>query len=211
MLHRLPANERRAQLVESAISVAEEGGIGAVTVRAVAENAGVSLGVVHYCFENKDALLAAMAEAIVLQISESMHQAFAEAAQAGDIDGVRGLRMLVHSGLSAMWPMMEKAPKRQMLAYELTSYSLREEREPSVGAEQYRIMDQEAILFLDECAKRTHTVWLEPLPAIARFSLALLNGLTLRWLVDHSSEALIAQIDDLAGIVASKAIDAPRT
>ncbi len=39
----------------------------AATVRAVATEAGVSLGVVHYCFRDKDELLSAMAHEIMRQ------------------------------------------------------------------------------------------------------------------------------------------------
>ena len=217
MLNRLPADERRAQLVESALTVAERGGIASVTIRAVAEEAGVSLGVVHYCFENKEALLAAMGEVMVLQLSESMRYAFGEATSASDPQGIRGLRILIHSGLSAIWPVIESTPQRHLLTYELTLFALRNGGHPesdipnlagAIATEQYRTMDEEARAFLDECARRAGVTWLEPLPAIARFSIALLDGLVLRWLVDRNGDAMLAQLDDMAGLIAAKAIEA---
>ena len=63
-MNRLPVAERREQLIEAALAVASRDGIDAATVRAVAAEAGVSLGVVHYCFQDKDELLRAMAHAI---------------------------------------------------------------------------------------------------------------------------------------------------
>lgn len=220
MLNRLPADERRAQLVESAIAVAERGGISSVTIRAVAEDAGVSLGVVHYCFESKEALLTAMSQALVRSLSESMHHAFREASNAGDLQGLRGLRILLHSGLSGMWPLIESTPHRQILTFELVTHSLRHRvdlADPTtkeetdglmageIAAEQYRITDKEACDFLTECAERTGTTWLEPVPAIARLSLAMLDGLLLRWLIDRNSEAMLAQLDDMASLIATKA------
>ena len=101
MLNRLPADERRTQLVESALSIAEQRGVSSVTVRAVAEEAGVSLGVVHYCFESKEALIAAMGETLILQLSASMQYAFAQVRHAPDLSGVQGLRELLHIGLTA--------------------------------------------------------------------------------------------------------------
>ena len=56
-MDRLPILERRAQLVRAALVVATRDGFEAATVRAIAAEAGVSLGVVHYCFEDKDELL----------------------------------------------------------------------------------------------------------------------------------------------------------
>src|SRR6187549_2246412 len=63
-MNRLPVAETREQLIEAALAVASRDGIDAATVRAVAAEAGVSLGVVHYCFQDKDELLRAMAHAI---------------------------------------------------------------------------------------------------------------------------------------------------
>ena len=62
---RMPVAERRDQLVEAALTVAASEGITAATVRRVAEQAGVALGVVHYCFDDKDELFIALAARIV--------------------------------------------------------------------------------------------------------------------------------------------------
>ena len=157
MLNRLPADERRAQLVESALTIAERSGVASVTVRAVAEEAGVSLGVVHYCFESKDELLAAMGEALIRQLSESMSASFSQVRHASELRGVTGLRELLHIGLSGMWPIIEATPDRQLLTYEITAQALRHRavgagRAGAIADEQYRIMDEEAVAFLDECA-----------------------------------------------------------
>jgi DNA-binding transcriptional regulator YbjK len=53
---RLSEDVRRAQLVESALIVAERGGVDSVTSRAVAKEAGVSLGLLHFRFESMDEL-----------------------------------------------------------------------------------------------------------------------------------------------------------
>lgn len=212
MLNRLPAGERRAQLVESALTIAEQRGVSSVTVRAVAEEAGVSLGVVHYCFESKEALLAAMGEALVLQLSESLRSAFGQVQHAPQLTGVQGLRELLHIGISAMWPLLEATPDRQLLTYEITAQALRHRGggAPQIGeiaTAQYRTMDEEAALFLGECAERTDVRWTEPVASISRFALAMLDGLVLRWLVDRDGEAMIAALDDMVQIVASKAVE----
>ena len=62
---RMAIEDRRSQLVDAALEVASQHGIAATTVRRVAEQAGVALGVVHYCFEDKDELFAALATRIV--------------------------------------------------------------------------------------------------------------------------------------------------
>ncbi|NLE82233.1 MAG: TetR family transcriptional regulator [Rhodococcus sp.] len=212
MLNRLPANERRAQLVESALTIAEHSGVSSVTVRAVAEEAGVSLGVVHYCFESKEALLGAMGEALVLQLSESLRSAFGQVQHAPELTGMSGLRALLHIGISAMWPLLEATPDRQLLTYEITAQALRHRGggAPQIGeiaTVQYRTMDEEAVLFFEECADRTNVRWTEPVTSIARFALAMLDGLVLRWLVDRDGDAMTVALDDMVQIVASKAVE----
>lgn len=211
MLNRLPADERRAQLVESALDVAERGGIGAVTVRAVADNAGVSLGVVHHCFDNKEALITAMSESMILQLSSSWREAFS-VAHNSSLRGLSGLRQLLYLGLDRMWPTVEATAGRQLLTYEITAYALRHRAAGAAPAggiadEQYRTRDVEAMTFLEECAERTGTVWTEPVSAIVRLALAMLDGLVLRWLVDRDSDAIVVELDELARILAAKAVE----
>ncbi|SDE39129.1 TetR/AcrR family transcriptional regulator [Rhodococcus tukisamuensis] len=212
MLNRLPADERRAQLVESAMGIAERGGISSVTIRAVAENAGVSLGVVHYCFDSKEALVAAMGESLVVQLSQALGFAFGQAQSEEQHGGLRGLREVLHSGITAMWPIIEATPNRQLLTYEITAYGLRQQ---AAGAElagviadmQYRTMDAQAVDFLEQSAAHTGTKWTEPVAHIARFALAVIDGIVLRWLVDRDSEGVIAELDDLVQMITGKAVE----
>lgn len=214
MLNRLPADERRTQLIESAISIAEQRGVSSVTVRAVAEEAGVSLGVVHYCFESKEELIAAMGETLIVQLSESLQHAFGQVRHAPDLTGIQGLKELLHIGLTGMWPLIEATPDRQLLTYEITAQALRSrnlgaERAGAVASDQYRIMDEHAIAFLEECAKISGTVWTESLQSLARWSLAMIDGLVLRWLVDRDSDATIAEFGEMVQVIAGKAVEAP--
>lgn len=222
MLNRLPADERRAQLVESALALAERGGVGAVTVRAVAEHAGVSLGVVHYCFDSKEALIVAMAETLIDQLGEAMNAAFDLPDDGPDTQGLIGLRQLLYAGLTAMWPALEFTAGRQLLTYEITAYSLRHRGAASASNEvdgqvasgdiatlQYQRMDEHATGFLVACAERSATEWLEPVSSLARLALALLDGLVLRWLVDQDTDAVVIELDNLAGTIASRAAERP--
>ncbi|KAA0022521.1 TetR/AcrR family transcriptional regulator [Antrihabitans cavernicola] len=206
MLNRLPVEDHRAEIVESAIAIAERSGIDAVTMQAVATESGVQEQTVRNMFESDDSLVTAMSEALARQLTTSMLQTFFEAAESAELTGIRGLRVLLHSALSGFWPMVEEAPDRRLLVFELTAYGLRHP-DSGVASAQYRSLDEYGTVFLNECAKRTGTTWLEPVGAVARLSLALLDGLVLRWLVDRRSEAMLAQLDDVAAIIASKATE----
>ncbi|UYP20107.1 TetR/AcrR family transcriptional regulator [Rhodococcus sp. Z13] len=214
MSNRLPADERRTQLVDAALELAEDGGVGAVTVRAVAEKAGVSLGVVHYCFESKEALVVAMAHTVVDQLLEAMQAAFDVPADGTHLQGIERLRAMLLSALRAMWSAVDSTRGLQILTYEITTYSLRHRAggpatSGDIAAQQYRRMDEQAVAFLDACAERSGVCWTLPTEAVARLALALLDGFVLRWLVDRNADAGEAELDTIADVIASRAVTRP--
>ncbi|UTT49779.1 MULTISPECIES: TetR/AcrR family transcriptional regulator [Rhodococcus] len=212
MSNRLPADERRTQLVAAALELAEGGGVGAVTVRAVAEKAGVSLGVVHYCFDSKEALVVAMANAVIGELAGAMQAAFGVPAGGQQTGGVDCLRSMLHTGLRAMWSAIESTPGLQTLTYEITTYSLRHRTDGSpvsgdIAVQQYRLMDEQAHQFLDSCAEQCGVEWSLPTATVARLSLALLDGVVLRWLVDRDGDSTAAELGIIADIIASRAVE----
>src|SRR5659263_751431 len=86
-------------------------GIDAATVRAVAAEASVSLGVVHYCFLDKDELLRAVAAAITEQ----------NVASIGYIAPATDLRGLLESAVTNFWAGIIANRGEQLLSYELTT------------------------------------------------------------------------------------------
>ncbi|ABG99380.1 transcriptional regulator, TetR family protein (plasmid) [Rhodococcus jostii RHA1] len=211
---RLSADARRHQLLEAALSVAEDRGIGDVSLRAVAEAAGVSLGLLHYRFADKNELIAAMADALIVQISDGLRLAFGQIASAPHLTGVDGLRRVLQTGIGALVPILESTAGRQLLTYEITTTALRrrdtgDSDGGQVADRQYRTMDTEAVDFLHRCAERTGTTWRIPVSLVARSALAGLDGLVLRWLVDRNTDALITGLDDLISMITVKAIASP--
>ena len=214
MQTRLPVDARRTRLVAAALNVAEQVGIEGLTVRRVAEEAGVPRGAVYYCFESKEILVTAMGEGLIVDITGALHAALNAAVDACELTGTRGLRELLHSGLSAVWPIAERSADRQLLSYEIKTYLLRHralgsEQAAALASGQYRIRDTEAFEFFSRAAEHTGTRWLEPVDSVARFGMATVDGLILRWLVDRDDIAVIAALDDLAGVIAAKAVERP--
>lgn len=56
---------RRNQILQAAVDIAERRGLGALTVRHVAERAGLSVGLVLFHFETKDALIIAVLDHVL--------------------------------------------------------------------------------------------------------------------------------------------------
>ncbi len=209
MQTRLPVDARRARLVAAAIDRAEQVGIEKLTVRGVAAEAGMTQRAVFSLFESKELLVIAMGEGLIVDITAALHTAFDHT---HELQGTRGLRELVHSGLNAIWPLVYQTADRQLLSYEIKTYLLRHralgsDDAAAIASGQYRIRDTESRAFFERCAEDTGTRWLEPIDSVARFGMATVDGLILRWLVDRDDIAVIAAMDDLSGLIAGKAVE----
>ena len=180
-MNRMPVAARREQLIEAALSVASRDGIDAATVRAVAAEAGVSLGVVHYCFQDKDELLRAMAHAIT---SANLERSLGELPAAVD-----GPESVIEGVIDALWAGIRDSRGPQLLSYELTTSSLRHSELNQVAIEQYRGQWAAAEQVLDLVERTAHVGWTIPRGDIARTVVAIIDGYSLAWLVDGDSDA----------------------
>ncbi|QIS08626.1 TetR family transcriptional regulator [Nocardia arthritidis] len=205
MSSRLSVEERRAHLIEAAIGLAEKKGVAGVTTRDVAQAAGVSLGVVHYCFENKDALMTELVKALSMELRDSVDANETVWQDVGT--GKEALQKLIRAGLELMWLNIEATPERQLLTYETTTYALREgEQTPAklaIAREQYNFNDTTVADILDHARDATANQWSVPLSSLSRFTLNAIDGLVLRWLVDNDSESVRAQLDLLSEMIAN--------
>ena len=141
-------------------------------------------------------------------------QAVEQAAANCDATGVRGLRVLLHAGMSAYWPLVKAEPDRQIAAYDAALQTLRQRWSASgesvgdpTATALFRQMDEEAISFLGLCARLSGTQWLEPLDSIATYIVSVLYGAVLRWLADGNYETTLVVIDDLVGCLTLKAVE----
>ncbi|KAF0959303.1 TetR/AcrR family transcriptional regulator [Rhodococcus sp. T7] len=67
---RIPATERRAELVAAAVRVIAAHGVDGATTRRIAEEANAPLATLHYCFSSKEELFAAVFEYVTDQYRE---------------------------------------------------------------------------------------------------------------------------------------------
>jgi AcrR family transcriptional regulator len=206
---RLSVDERRAQLVEAAIGLAEKSGVAGVTTRDVARAAGVSLGVVHYCFENKDALMIALVKALSDELRDPVEADEQLWQSAGT--GVHALRNLLRACLAVMWLNVEAGRSRQQLTYEVTVYALREgARTPpklAIARDQYVFQDANVAIIIEHARVGTSTKWTVPVETLSRFILASIDGIVLRWLLDDDSAAAREALDLVATAVSGYATE----
>ncbi|OMP68182.1 TetR/AcrR family transcriptional regulator [Domibacillus epiphyticus] len=72
------AEERREQVLKAAFQAVASHGYDSVTLQDIADYAGVSKGVVHYYFQNKENIFSALLQFITAQIYEIEHKAITD-------------------------------------------------------------------------------------------------------------------------------------
>lgn len=199
-MNRMPVAARREQLIEAALRVASRDGIDAATVRAVAAEAGVSLGVVHYCFEDKDELLRAVADAITTHNHQAADMSVPEGAD---------LHTALRYAVTGLWEGILSNRGDQLLSYELTTTSLRHAELSQVAVAQYRGGWLAAEVFLERIEEAIGITWLVPRARLARTVIAMIDGISLAWLVDGDDAAAVTTLTDFAEFLASQAATLP--
>lgn len=192
---RLRMSERRDLLVNAAMAVAERDGLAGVTVREVAREADVSAGVVHYCFSDKDDLLAAMAGRLVREL---------RAAASVSVGGGR-LEDVLISGIRSVWRTIERSGDRQLLTYEITLTALRQSHLRDAATRQYDESHAAVRDFLVAAVGSAGTRWRMPVDQVAALVLAQVDGVVLRWLVDRDARAARRGLESFTRLIAGLA------
>ncbi len=195
MPERLRMTDRREALVDAALFVAERDGLAAVTVREVAREADVSTGVVHYCFADKDDLLGAMAGRMVRELRAAATLPI----RGGRLDDVHVTRV------RSVWRALEPNPRRQLLTYEITLTALRQSALREAATRQYGDSHDAVRDFLVAAAGSTGTRWRTPVDQVTGTVLAQLDGVVLRWLIDHDARAARRGLEGFSRMVAGLA------
>jgi AcrR family transcriptional regulator len=178
-MSRIAAKERREQLIAAAIRVMVRDGVTKTTTRAIVKEADMPLGVFHYCFNSREELL----QEVITRITDTS-VATARRAFAGEGD----LGSRITKSLYAFWEGVELNPGEHQAGYELTHYALRQAGFEELARRQYAHYLEVHQELLAEAAESAGIQWTAPLPVLARYLNAVLDGLTLCWLVDRNSE-----------------------
>ncbi|WP_245720198.1 TetR family transcriptional regulator [Nocardia uniformis] len=153
-------------------------------------------------------------ETIHAGVHPIMIESIEKAAASLDFTGTRALRVLLHAGVSALWPVIKARPDKQIEAYESTLAVLRRRWEHEatctpdpVASAMFRQLDRDVMSFLELCAEKSGTEWLEPVNSIAAYLVAVMQGMVLRWLADCDDETALVVLDDLVSSLSTKAVD----
>lgn len=191
---RLDIDTRRTQLIDAAIRIALRDGLDNTTVRRIATEAGVSLGTVHYCFDNKRALL----EAVV----ETLLQREVDVAEFDLPDGATPVDA-IKQAFRYYWTLSGAQTERQRLVYELVAYLVRQEAPGPELAQRIFANKYEVVRgFLELFQKKGEAELGLPADLIARMTVAMTDGVALAWLADGDDEKALEVLDSFAEILA---------
>jgi AcrR family transcriptional regulator len=176
---RMAAKDRREELIAAAIRVMVRDGVSKSTTRAIVKEAGMPLGVFHYCFRSRDELL----HEVITRITDSSAAA-ARQAFAGDGD----LSSRIAKSLQAFWEGVELNPGEHLVGYELALYAMRQPGSEELARRQYAHYLEVTEELLAEATESAGVQWTVPLPVLARYLHSVLDGVTLCWVIDGDTE-----------------------
>ncbi len=173
------ASERADQIIAAAVTVLGTVGVPATTLRAVAAEAGVSLGTVQYVFPTKDQLLRAVITRVIHDISEALRSQ-------PELD--RGVEHALRHGVSGFWEkLVDNHIGLQIMQYELLSYSIRNEA-GSLARLQYESYVAVVTRFCEQAAESAGERCAVGFDTLGRLALAQVDGLILQYIADPDVE-----------------------
>lgn len=175
---RVSSADRREQLVGAALRIAKRDGIGAVSTRSIAAEAGATPGIVHYVFESMADVLRAMIEVIAAAQIETVRSV--------QVQGADVRESMIRS-FEAMWATVEADPEAHQLTFEVTQLALRQPRLAELAHWQYDRYFEVSRQVLETVADSVHIEWLVPVDTLARLLVATNDGVVTAWLVDRDS------------------------
>jgi AcrR family transcriptional regulator len=195
------ASVRSRQLVAAARRVLIRDGVGRLTMRAVAAEAGVLLGTVTYVFPSKEMLLRAVIEDVTAEIAEVLRSS---------ADTGRGLEHAIRQGLEQFWAMLVEGQEGlQIIQYELTIYALRTAGLESLARWQYERYARIVAAWCQEAASNAGETCAVPFDTLARVLVAGMDGLILQFVCDPDVTRAREDLQAVTEMVISLASPAP--
>ncbi|WP_455359608.1 TetR/AcrR family transcriptional regulator [Streptomyces sp. SYSU K21746] len=181
---RVPAAERRNDLVNAAIQVIASHGVDGATTRRIAEQANAPLATLHYCFQSKEQLFAA--------VFEKLAERYREVLVANDVHGdVTTTARAILRGLTNWY--LDESSDFASATIELISWAQRQKERPAetVYNEAFKVM--RSIL---ESASSEQDITPETIDQIGYVVAALSDGFVMNWLTyaDRAQAAQQAEI-----------------
>ncbi len=169
---RIPATERKEQLIDATIALMQTHGVVSLTLRDIAKHAGASLAAVHYCFADKNELFTAAVERWLKNM-----MTYAE-----DVDPSLGLRSTVVEVARRYWDELEMTPSDVLAQIELVIWAARQEGGQELAASIYPGYESGlGALFSKAMEVDSQDQILSP-EELARIFIAIIDGCSLQYI-----------------------------
>jgi TetR/AcrR family transcriptional regulator, regulator of biofilm formation and stress response len=179
---RRSVDERRIQLIDAAVAILAEEGLGRATTRNITDRAGLALGAFHYAFASKDELLAAVMERIASATEEALEAALAEPGETNPVGRL----------LDGFWHFIDARPELQLAKAELTVHALRDPAMRPLAEAQYARYSTA----IERLLARAPELAAAPgeCESMARYLVATLDGLVMQRLIQDDPIAARARL-----------------
>ncbi|MET8779108.1 TetR/AcrR family transcriptional regulator [Nocardia sp. NPDC004654] len=166
------AAEREGQIVAAAIRVLSAVGVAATTLRAVATEAGIPLGTLHYVFPTRDKMLRAVIAAVIGEIVDTVQVGL-------ELD--RGVAHAIRRGVITFWDkLVQDETGLQVMQYELAMYSARSDG--GLVRLQYDRYTTLVAEFCEQAADAAGERCAVDFATLGRLALAVLDGLIVQYI-----------------------------
>jgi AcrR family transcriptional regulator len=173
------AADRRAQLVAAAREVLRRDGVAGTTLRAVAAQAGVPLGTLHYVFPSKELLITAVLEDIRKEVSAVFRSAQIDA----------GLERALHHGVENYWQrLVVNQPQLALMRHEVFVYALRTPGLEQLARWQIEGYTRIVAEWCQEAAGNAGEVCAVPFETLGRAMVGSVIGVVTYYLSDHDAD-----------------------
>jgi len=171
---RVPAEERKEQLIAATVELMRREGVQSVTVRAIAKEANAPLATAHYCFSGKDEIMDAAAEAWLKNLSSF----------SGDVPPELGLRKAVEQVAEGYWRALAEEPASLLTEIELILWATRNAPASPLAAKIYPAYETELGNIFSAAAESCGEECLMDFPTLARSFLMIYDGAAIQYLTD---------------------------
>ena len=186
------ASERRRQLASAARAVLTRDGVAGTTLRAVAAEAGVPLGTLHYVFPSKELMIRAVIEEVRDETSALL----------AAVDKNVGLELAIRSGLRAFWEQQIVGdPHAPLIRHELFLYAVRTPGMESLARWQMEGYCRIVAEWCQEAANNAGEVCEVPFDVLARAIVGGTFGIAMQYLGDRDQARSLRDVEAVAEMV----------
>lgn len=192
----VPIEQRRRELTETAVTVMARDGAWALTTRALAKEAGVPHGSVHYAFSSKDELMRSVMRLDLTHLSDLV-----QTQHDRQMHGPDDVAAAVAGLFAAYADSVLADPNTEIAYFELSLMAARDERLRDLTVQSHQEYRRIMVTLLSGLAEQASLRWEVDVVLVAEQAMTLMFGAALSWLEQRDDALFRAVLNDGASMV----------